>query len=151
MASDYDDPFGNFNFHVELGDDGVKALFNEIGGIKGDVEEFEIKEGGVNDRTYKAPGRVSWGPVTLKRGVDAEGALYKWWRQVVTNDKGGGKESLRRTVVIRLLDDDRQSTLKSWKLKEAWPKSWEGPSFNSGGSELAFESITLNHHGVEES
>lgn len=146
MAATEDDPFGNFNFHVEIDNaSGIKAVFNEVSGLKGDVEEFEIKEGGVNDRTYKAPGRTIWGPVTLKRGIDTEAALYKWWRDIVEN-----KGTRRRSVRIVMLDEDF-SEVKSWTLKDAWPKSWEGPSFNSGGSELAFESVTLNHHGVTES
>jgi phage tail-like protein len=147
MAAENDDPFGSFNFHVEIdGESGIKAYFNEVSGLKGDVEELEIKEGGVNDRTHKMPGRIMWGPVTLKRGIDNDRALFKWWSKIVGNEKG----KVRKTVRIVMLDEDF-SEVRSWTLKEAWPKSWEGPAFNSGGSEIAFESVTLNHHGVTES
>lgn len=148
MVAEYDDPFGSFNFHVEIDgeDESFAAHFNEVSGLKGDVEEFEIKEGGVNDRTHKRPGRTVWGPVTLKRGVDTEKVFYNWWRNIVDNQKG----KIRKKVRIVMLDEDF-SEVRSWTLNEAWPKSWEGPAFNSGGSELAFESITLNHHGVTES
>ena len=149
--SNYDDPFGSFNFHVEIdGEDNIAAYFNEVSGLKGQVEEFEIKEGGVNDRTHKFPGRVTWGPVTLKRGIDTDQAIYNWWRQVVENNKGGGQRKLRRKVRIVLLDDEFNEE-RSWTIQEAWPMSWEGPSLNSSGSELAFESVTLNHSGVTES
>ncbi len=153
MADDYKplaDPYGGFNFHVEFEktNDGIKASFSEISGLKGDVEEFEVKEGGLNTRTHKFPGRVSWGPVTLKRGIDKEQVLYDWWRTIVSNADGGGKR--RRNVTITMLDEDF-STARKWTLENAWPKSWEGASLNSGGSELAFESIVLNHDGVTES
>ena len=146
-----DDPWGGFNFHVEIsGEHGIKARFAEASGLKGDVGEFEIKEGGVNDRTHRFPGRVTWGPITLKRGVDKDRAFYDWWRQVVENKKGSGKKTLRRSVRIVQLDED-MSTVRTWTLVNAWPKSWEGPAFNSGGSELAFEAVVLNHDGVTES
>jgi len=146
MSDNTDDPYGSFNFHVEIdGESGIEALFNEVSGLKGDVEEFEIKEGGVNGYTHKMPGRVSWGPITLKRGIDPNQSFYNWWRAVVENQSG----KIRKKVRIVMLDEDFTEK-KSWTLVDAWPKSWEGPAFNSGGSELAFESITLNHHGVTE-
>ncbi len=147
--SSQDDPYGSFNFHVEIdGVSKIEALFQEVSGIKGDVEEFEIKEGGVNDRTHKFPGRTTWGPVTLKRGIDTNQALYDWWRAIVEN-KSGGKR--RRKVTITMFDEDFTSTARKWTLENAWPKSWEGAALNSSGSELAFESIVLNHDGVTES
>ena len=156
-----DDPYGSFNFYVEIDDaDGIKALFQEVSGLKGDVEVFEIKEGGVNDRTHTFPGRVKWGPVTLKRGIDSDQAFYNWWRAIVENKTAGDQVTLggeiyssknrRRTVTITMFDEDFTTAARKWTLQNAWPQSWEGAALNSGGSELAFETIVLSHDGVTE-
>jgi len=155
MADKYDaykdgDPYGSFNFHVKIdgADDALAARFSEVSGLKGDVEVFEIKEGGLNDRTRTFPGRVTWGPVTLKRGIDADKTFYDWWRAIVENKSSAGDR--RKKVTIQLLDEDF-STKQTWVLANAWPKSWESASLNAGGSDLAFETVVLSHDGIEES
>lgn len=143
------DPYGSYNFYVEIknADSDNKAWFTEVSGLKGDVETFEIKEGGVNTHTHTFPGRVTWGPVTLKKGLDNDLTFYKWWQAIVNNDSGGNR---RRDVTITLLDEDF-STVTTWTVKNAWVKSYEGPALNSGASDLAFETIVLSHDGVTES
>jgi len=140
------DPLGGFNFYVEIGDAGdIKGRFTEVSGLKGDVEEFEIKEGGLNTRTHKLPGRVSWGPITLKKGLGDETFFNEWWDKVVSNTSG----EVRKNVKVLLLDRE-MSTVRTWEIKNAWPKSWEAPNLNAGSSELAIETLVLNHEGVTE-
>jgi len=145
--SDYkDDPFGAYNFWVEVnGMSGIKARFSEVSGLKGDVEEYEIKEGGLNYRTHLIPGRVKWGPITLKKGLTTDEDLEKWWAEIVQNKAG----SKRKTVKITLLKRD-MTAQKSWNLRNAWIKSWQGTTLNGGGSEMAIETFVLNHEGVTE-
>ena len=140
------DPLGGFNFHVDVGDDGIKARFTEVNGLKADVEEFEIKEGGLNTRTHLLPGRVKWGPITLKKGLGDETFFNDWFNKVVNNTSG----EVRKNVKVLLLDREL-NTVRTWDIKNAWPKSWEAPTMNSGSSEIAFETIVLNHEGVTES
>ncbi len=141
------DPLGAFNFHVDVGDDGIKARFTEVSGLKADVEEFEIKEGGLNSRTHIRPGRVKWGPITLKKGLGDETFFNDWFMKVVNNTK----DEVRKDIKILLLDRDLSTTIRTWDIQGAWPKSWEAPSMNSGSSEIAFETLVLNHQGVTES
>jgi phage tail-like protein len=144
-----DDPRGTFNFLVEIDDgDGVKARFTEVAGLKGDVEEFEIKEGGLNDRTHKLRGRIIWGPVTLKKGMGDEQFFWDWWQQVVD---GGSMQDIQRNVSIILQDRDGSTTVRKWDLEKAWPKSWESTALNAGASEIAIETLVLNHAGITES
>ncbi len=139
------DPQGGFNFYVEIDGGGdIKGRFSEVGGLKADVEEFEIKEGGLNSRTHKLPGRVTWGPITLKKGVGDENFFNEWWDKVV-NSPG----DCRKNVTILLLDD-KFETFRRWEIKNAWPKSWEGVALNARSAELAIETLTLNHEGVTE-
>jgi phage tail-like protein len=156
--SDYGkDPYAGFNFLVEIdGMDGVKARFSEVAGLKGEVEEYEIKEGGLNYRTHILPGRTKWGPVTLKKGLADDTDLVDWWKETVQNSTTGYDASKRteargnrKNVMISLLDRD-MATIFSWNLRNAWIKSWEGASLNSNGSDMAIETFVLNHEGVTE-
>ncbi len=141
------DPFSGFNFLVEIDKtSGIKGMFREVSGLKGDVEEFEVFEGGVNDRTHKFPGQVKWGPLTLKKGVATDNSLWEWWNAVVTNDK----DKLRRNITITLKNRDNSTTVATWNVKDAYPRSWEGMSMNATSSDMAVESITISHSGVEE-
>ncbi len=138
------DPIGGFNFYVEVDGAGdIRARFTEVSGLKGEVEEFEIKEGGLNTNTHKFPGRVSWGPITLKKGLGDETFFAEWFDAVVTNTSG----KVRKNIKILLLDRE-MNTVRTWEVEEAWPKSWEVPTLNAGSSELAIETLVLNHKGV---
>lgn len=139
------DPIGGFNFFVDIGDTGISARFSEVSGLKADVEEFEIKEGGLNTRTHLLPGPVKWGPITLKKGLGDETVFNEWFQKVVNNEKG----KVRKNVKIQLVDREL-NTVRTWEIKNAWPKSWEGPALNAGSSEIAFETLVLNHEGITE-
>ena len=156
--TDYgDDPLGAYNFWVEVdGMDGIKARFSDVSGLKGDVEEYEIKEGGLNYRTHVLPGRVKWGPVTLKKGLTDDTDLEDWFKATVQNSNTGYDASTRgaasgnrKTVKITLLNRD-MSARKSWNIRNAWIKSWQGTALNGNGSEMAIETFVLNHEGVTE-
>ena len=111
----------------------------------GQWEEYEIKEGGLNYRTHLLPGRVKWGAITLKKGLTSDDALEKWWSDIVQNKSG----KQRKTVKISLLNRD-MTVAKSWNLRNAWIKSWQGAMFNANGSDMAIETFVLNHEGVTE-
>jgi phage tail-like protein len=141
------DPIGGFNFYVEVDGAGdIRGRFTEVSGLKGEVEEFEIKEGGLNSRTHKFPGRVSWGPITLKKGLGDEVFFNEWFDNVVNNTSG----KVRKNIKILLLDRE-MNTVRTWDIAKAWPKSWEAPNLNAGSSELAIETLVLNHNGITES
>jgi phage tail-like protein len=137
------DPLASFNFWVEVDGGGeIKGRFTEVSGLKGDAEEFEIKEGGRNSHTHRLPGRVSWGPVTLKKGLGDEKFFHEWWDKVVKTPK-----DCRKKVSIILMND-KWDEVRRWELEDAWPKSWETATLNANSSEMAIETLVLNHKGV---
>jgi phage tail-like protein len=140
------DPYAGFNFLVDIKGGGgreFQASFAEVGGLKGEVEEFEIKEGGLNNYTHRRPGRTIWGPITLKKGLSNEHEFMDWWSEVAAAEGAAAT----RTVTISLLNR-KDETVRVWELKDAWPKSWEGAVLNAASSDLAIESLVLNHHGI---
>jgi phage tail-like protein len=142
MPTQRDNPYPNFNFLVEIGGDTV-AGFSEVELPEGRVEVVEYREG--SDKTTqprRLPGRVSHGPLVLRRGLDGRGDLFQWWRAV----RDGAYE--RRTVVVVLLDEARDP-VASWRFRNAWPAAYRPSPLNARGNDVAVETLELAHEGFE--
>ena len=139
--SDRIDPSPSFRFRVEV-DGLLLAAFRECFGIASESEIFEIREGGVNDRTHKRAGHCNYPPITLCRGMTLSLDLWKWRREVIV-----GAEPYRRTGDIILCDDGGLEILR-WTFLDGWPSKWEGPTLLSNHSALAVERIEIVHEGI---
>ncbi len=53
-----------------------------------------------------------------------------------------GKDD-RRPVTIHQLGAAGGPIVNSWRLEDAWPCRWSGPSFNAAGNDVAVEEIEL--------
>ena len=142
MAVQRDNPYLNFNFHVDLGL-GDEMGFSEVEVPSGEIEVIEYREGGdrVNS-ARKLPGLAKYPNVTLKRGITGRTDLFEWWKSV----RDGQVQ--RRNVTITLLDEQRQAVLR-WHLRDAFPVRLEGPTLNATGNEVAIETLELAHEGLE--
>ena len=137
-----DDPYLNFNFAVEI-DQITIAGFSEADLPEGRIEPVAYREG--TDRTSAArllPGRVSYGPLVLRRGVTGDPALFQWWLAVTQ----GNVERRNVSVVLR---DEQGNAVARWNLRDAWPMKWVGPALNARGNEVAIETLELAHEGIE--
>ena len=138
------DPYANYNFTVEI--EGIQvAAFKEMSGMDSKIEVIDYREGG--DKFFpnrKLPGKVTFSNITLKVGVTAETTLYDWHQQWAKADPAAARKAVR--IVLR----DRAGTeKKSWKVREAWPATWTGPTFNAEAHEVAIHSLELAHEGVD--
>ena len=142
MPTARDDPYGRFNFRVEI--DGVtSAGFSEVEGLGGEVEAIAYREGA--DRTNAPrllPGLVRYPRVVLRRGFAGDASLFTWWRTI----RDGVTD--RRSVSIVLLDEQRDPVAR-WELRRAWPTKWEASALNAKANEVAIETLELAHEGLE--
>jgi len=140
------DPWGAHFFSLEIGSETI-AHFSECSGLKSTTEVFEIEEGGNLAYTHKRPGYAKWENIILKRGV-SKGRKFEHWRDQYMYVPDSGWET-RATesgaIVIRALDG---TELRRYSFNQAWPVSWEGPSFAAGGSDLAIETLEIAHEGL---
>jgi phage tail-like protein len=141
MAVLRETPYGCFNFLVSfdgLDPSAVQAGFSGVQGLDMSVEALPYRAG--NDKS-NAPrlvaGRARPVTVTLLRGVIGDLTLYEWF---VTSLHGAPD---RRTVIIKLLSEDREDTVQLWKLENAWPTALEGPTLDGMGSTVAIERLVL--------
>ena len=142
MPTRRDDPYLNFNFVVEIEGSPV-AGFSEADLPEGRIEVVAYREG--TDRTSASrllPGRVSYGPLVLRRGFAGDASLFQWWQAVAQGTPD------RRNVSVQLLDEQRQEVAR-WSLRKAMPIKWEGPSMNARGNDVAIETLELAHEGLE--
>jgi phage tail-like protein len=148
MAELRERPYSQFNFTVNLGTgdtDSVQAGFQEVSGLGMEITIAEYRNGNEKDNaprkitgTYKVP------DVTLKRGAIGALDLYEWLDQV----RSGAQDALR-TVTIQLLSEDRTATAMEWKLTNARPMKYTGPSLNGKGTDVAVEELVLACERIE--
>lgn len=135
------DPYGNFNFHVELG--GVThGIFTEASGFDSTIDVIEHREGGDNTTLRKLPGLTKYSNLTLKWGLTNDQTLYDWHHQAVQ-----GNVQRKDGSIIAL--NQRGDEVARWNFVNAWPTKYDGPDFNAEGADVAIETLELAHEGIE--
>jgi phage tail-like protein len=147
MATQRNNPYGAFNFLVSLGtgdESSVIAGFSDASGLGTEINYSEYRNG--NDKVntvHKIANTFKQEDVTLKRGLIGSTDLFQWVKDV--REGGDG----RRTVTITVLDEAR-NPVAAFKLTNAQPKKWVGPTLAAkGGGEVAMEELHLVHEGIE--
>jgi phage tail-like protein len=140
--ADRTDPFGGYNFRVEI--DGItRAGFRDCSGLEATQDAATYREGTDRGLTMrKLPGLVTYGDVSLSRGITSDSELWEWRSTVM----GGTAD--RRNLSIVLMNDKGEDVIR-WNFRNCWPTSWSGPSLDASSDELAIEQLTLAHEGFE--
>lgn len=139
-SGDRTDPYGAFNFLVEI-DDVTVAGFSEAGGLSTETDVVEYRKGDTENTVTKLPGLKKFTNISLKRGFTATDDLWQWRKKVMD----GVTE--RKSGTIVLLNEAREQAIK-WTFREGWPSKWEGPAFNAKTSEVAIESLEIACEGL---
>ena len=153
MAEFRETPYGVFNYLVNLGDGSegeVQGGFSEVSGLNAEITIAEYRNGNapVNYVT-KVPAIHKAGDVTLKRGVIGAENIYNWLDQIRAGDVRA-----KRNVEIKVRSEDpsSQAAVVSWKLINAIPIKWNGPTLTAkGGSDVAVEELVLAVEHIEQS
>lgn len=135
------DPYGAFNFIVEL-DGSPVAAFTEVSGLEYEVQAIEYRDGNdVAPTVRKMPGLVKYANVTLKRGVTADVEFWNW----VVQPLNGPIE--KRSGLIAILGEDHEPVAR-WQFINGWPCKYVGPHLSAGSSEVAIETVEICHEGL---
>lgn len=142
MAELRERPYSQFNFLVDLGSggtDSVQAGFQEVSGLGMEITMAEYRNGNEQDNApRKITGMYKVPDITLKRGLIGSLDLYQWLDQI-----RNGEQDALRSVTIQLQDEARTGTVQEWKLTNARPIKYTGPSLNGKGTDVAIEELTL--------
>ena len=147
MATFRDNPYSAFNYLVSLGEGdeaSVVAGFSDVSGLGSETSYSEYRNGNEKFNTVrKIANTFKNDDITLKRGLIGSLDLFEWFKRV----REGEYEP--RPVTITLMDEARQPAA-TFRLKNAQPKKWVGPTLAAkGGGEVAMEELHIVHEGIE--
>ena len=132
-----------FRFAVQI--EGItEAVFTECTLPTLEVEIHQQMEGGLNNAVHHLPGRVKAGKITLKRGISSSDKLLAWYMDIAQ----GKISSSRRTVSVGMYDSLLEEVMRR-NFEGAFPSRWTGPSFVSGNSALAIETLELSYQSMD--
>jgi phage tail-like protein len=152
MATSYDEqrPFTSFNFKVLIDVTGINdfvcsAVFSEVDGLEMTMEPKTIKEGGRNDGQVHMTGQVSYGQLTLKRGMTPNSDLWKWFGNMLEPGNGG----LRGVANIVMLSGDIQAREQMhFRLIGCLPVKLKAPALNAKDGLIAIEEMSLVYESL---
>ena len=107
------------------------------------VEAKTIREGGNNGAVVRMAGPVSFGQVTLKRGMTANFELWDWFDKSV-NDPG-----LRASAEVVIFAADGQSERARFLLKRCLPVKLKAPALNAKDGMVAIEEFQIAYETLQ--
>jgi phage tail-like protein len=142
-------PLATFNFTVKIvlkGKWELEAGFQECDGLEMQVEPATVKQGGDHGRPILLPGKLSFGRVTLKRGMTEDTKLWDWFDEA-QNAVVVDRKRLRADVTITVQSGDRQRSV-AFKLANAMPVKVKAPALNALQGGVAIEELQIAHEGL---
>lgn len=141
-------PFTTFNFLVQLVVRDAAALglsnpvcdaeFAEVDGLEMTMEPKSVREGGNNTRQIHLVGPVSYGTLTLKRGMTSNQDIWKWFAA----STGNTHRSRRASGVILMRDAAGAATVR-YSLSDCLPVKVRAPGLNAKDGLVAIEELQL--------
>ena len=137
-------PYRNARFLLEF-DDLVKAGFSSITIPETSTEAVEYREGNDPPTSRKLWGLTEYDSITLESGVtDDSIELFEWRQQV----ERGDLDEARQDIAIIVLDEEGNPGPR-WEFRRAWPTSYDAPELEASDSEVAIETLEIEHEGME--
>jgi phage tail-like protein len=141
-------PFTAFNFSVEInsGSEGkalANAAFSECDGLEQTMEVKTIREGGGNDRQIRLSGPLTFGQLTLKRGMTEGFDLWTWFKDCVANPR------LRADAEVVLLAADGSTERARFRLDRCLPVKLKAPALNAKDGQIAIEELQLVYETLQ--
>lgn len=140
-------PFIPFRFKVSLAAAGMPstlgtgplcgAAFSEATGIEATMTPRVIREGGRNFGAVQRAGPVSFGTLSLKRGVTSVRDLWTWFDLVANRERYGCLMQARIDVFAE------GAIAMTWTLQNALPIKFKAPDLSATASQVAVEEVQL--------
>ena len=145
VTTNSEDALIGSRFGIDL--DGVPmAYFQEVSGFSNETELIDDKVVGNNGQTVvrKLPGQLTWGPITLKRGLTSDMELWNWRQSVIDGDTA----NMRRNGSL-IMYNHNQEEVSRYNFEGAWPSKWTGPAAKAGDTAVAVEEIEIQYESLE--
>jgi phage tail-like protein len=144
------DPYKNFKFRVKWDGRSVAGI-SKVGALRRITEVVEHREGGDPSTSHKSPGRTTYEPITLERGVTHDLEFERWANKVWSLDAPLGTEvslrDFRKDIVIETLNEAGQVT-HAWQVFRCWPSEYQAiGDLDANGNAVAIEHLVLENEG----
>lgn len=145
-------PFAAFSFsiHISMHDGGptVQAAFAECSGLEVTLKPFEAREGGSAARQIYLPGTVSYGQLTLKRGMSADTGLWDWFEQAYSAALDSPNKLKRSDVAVVVRSTDGKASA-SYVLFNCHPVRLKAPALDAAKGGIAIEELQLAYEWLQ--
>ncbi len=137
-------PFTAFNFKIEISVPDVSeeicnAAFSDCDGLEMTMQPKTLRQGGDNTRQIHLNGPVSYGQLTLKRGMTTSFHLWEWFEKA---HQGRGVGLRANAEVIMLAADGNSEQIK-FNLIRCVPIKLRAPTLSAKDGLLAIEELQL--------
>jgi len=137
-------PFTTFRFLVEMKVEGVAdkvcgATFSEVDGLEMTMEPKTIREGGNNTTMVHFVGPVSYGQLTLKRGMTPNFDLWKWFSRV----NSPGYRGVRSRIELVVVSSDGTKEDARFIADGCLPIKLKAPAMNAKEGQVAIEEMQI--------
>lgn len=142
-------PFTTFRFLVEVKVEGVSkklcgATFSEVDGLEMTMEPKTIREGGNNTVAVHLVGPVSYGQLTLKRGMTPNFDLWKWFARV----NSPGYRGVRSRLEVIVVSSDGKNEDARFVAEGCLPVKIKAPALNAREGQIAIEEMQVMYQSL---
>ena len=144
------DPYKNFKFRLNW-DGEVVAGVSKVSALKRSTEVVSHREGGDVSTDRHSPGKSSFDPITLERGISFDPA-FEEWANLVYSTEGDGAVSLanfRKNILIEMMNL-QGTVVKRYRVFRCWVSEFTAlPELDANANAIAFETLVLQNEGFE--
>ena len=144
------DPYRNFKFHV-LWDQQIVAGVSKVSPLKRTTEVVDHREGNDLSTPRHSPGRTSFDPLTLERGVTFD-PEFRRWAELVYSPQGDAAVSLRnfrKDITINVLNLQGVVVRSYWVFR-CWVSEYTSQNdLDANANAILIESMVLQNEGWE--
>lgn len=144
------DPYKNFKFRVKF-DGKYVAGISKVSGLKRTTEVIEHREGGNPSSSRKSPGRTTYAPIVLERGVTHDTDFEQWANKVANFDPDSGASlgDFRKDIVLEIFNEAGQLVI-AYKIYRCWVSEFQAlPDLDTNSSSPLIQQIKLENEGWE--
>jgi phage tail-like protein len=146
------DPYKQFKFRVKWDGRYVPGVLY-VSGLTRTTEVITSRRGGSPSTEQRSPGQTLYEPIILQRGRTHDTEFETWVNKVWNFGSGLGSEAslsdFRKDIIIELYNEAGQQAM-AWKVYRCWPSKYSAVTeFDANSTQIAIESVTLEHEGWE--
>lgn len=143
------DPYKNFKFRIAFNPGGIIAGVSKISPLKRSTELVTHREGGDLSTPRHSPGRTSFEPITLEKGITFSRDFEEWANLVysVEGDAAVSLKNFRRDLIIDVMNL-QGVVVKKYNIFRCWVSEYTAlPDLDANANAVMLESVVVQNEG----